>query len=240
MTKNFADIWQAIRALNGQGPTPLTMEKVDLVPGSQEGQCVNATFQINPDGKGMMETGATLCRSPVDRNGFFLLTLSKYQLPLGASDQSRATAVAIMSSYKANMQLVQARANAAVAPMINQMQQTYQAHTQALMSLTQSQIARTQQIGAQATARMNATEAANQQQWAGFDQQESNISRQGQGFSNYLLDQSVVQNNNVGGTGMVGHATVWNTQANALVQANPNKYEFVPEQNYWAGTDFQP
>jgi hypothetical protein len=239
LTKAFADVLQRIRAAYGQGPAPLKVDSVQPASGAQ-GQCVNATGQFNPDNTTMRDMSMLLCRSTPNQYGQYFLTYTKCLLPLGASDQERATAAAIVASYKPDMQRAQAIANAQSAPIIAQMQQTYQAHTQALMSFTQSQIARTQQIGAQATARMNATEAANQQQWAGFDQQESNISRQGQGFSNYLLDQSVVQNNNVGGTGMVGHATVWNTQANALVQANPNKYEFVPEQNYWAGTDFKP
>jgi hypothetical protein len=48
----------------------------------------------------------------------------------------------------------------------------------------------------------------------------------------------VVQNNNVNGTGAVGHATVWNSTANAMVQANPNKYEIVNTPNYWQGVDY--
>jgi hypothetical protein len=48
----------------------------------------------------------------------------------------------------------------------------------------------------------------------------------------------VVQNNNVGGTGAVGHATVWNSTANALVQADPNRFAIVNTPNYWQGTDF--
>jgi hypothetical protein len=77
-------------------------------------------------------------------------------------------------------------------------------------------------------------------QWSSFDQQQNNISRQRQGFSNYLLDQSAAQNNNVGGTGMVGHATMWDSTADALVKANPNRTEFVNTPNYWQGTHFQP
>ena len=235
MTKSYVNIWQAIRASVGMGPAPMTLSNVQQVPG-QEGQCVDATGQINPDGRGMKEMRTLLCRMPPDQNGMYSFRVSGYQLPLGASDQQRATANAIMASYNVDVQRVQAMSNAQVAPLLAQFQQ----HQQALMSFTQSQIAHTQQIGANARAQMQATEAANQQQWAGFDKQEANISRQGQGFSNYLLDQSVVQNNNVNGTGMVGHATLWNTQANALVQANPNKYELVPQSNYWSGTDFNP
>jgi hypothetical protein len=239
LTKSFSDIFQRIRAAAGQGPAPLKVDSVQPTSGAQ-GQCVTATGQLNPDGTAMRDMEMLLCRSTPNQSGQYFFTITKCLLPLGASDQQRATANAIMASYKPDMHRAQAIANAQSAPIIAQMQQTYQAHQQALMSFTQSQIARTQQIGANARAQMQSTEAANQQEWAGFDQQESNISRQGQAFSNYLLDQSVVQNNNVGGTGMVGHATLWNTQANALVQSNPNKYEFVPEQNYWAGTDFKP
>ena len=44
--------------------------------------------------------------------------------------------------------------------------------------------------------------------------------------------------NNVGGTGAVGHTTEWNSAANAMVQANPNKYEIVNTPNYWQGVDY--
>jgi len=237
LTKSFADILQRIRASVGQGPAPLKVDTAQAAPGSQ-GQCVNVTGQLNPDGTGMRDMKAQLCKSTPNQNGLYFLTYTKCLLPLGASDQLRATASAIIASYKPDMQRAQAIAQAQAAPIIAQMQQTYQAHTQALMSFTQSQIARTKQIGAEATVRMNATEASNQQQWAGFDQQEANISRQRQGFSNYLLDQTVVQNNNVGGTGMVGHATVWNSTADAMVKSNPNKYQIVNTPGYWNGVDY--
>ena len=237
LTKSFADILQKIRAAAGQGPAPLKVDSAQAASGSQ-GQCVNVTGQLNPDGAGMRDMKAQLCRSTPNQNGLYFLIYTKCLLPLGASDQLRATAAAIIASYKPDMQRAQAIANAQSAPIIAQMQQTYQAHTQALMSFTQSQIARTKQIGAEATARMNATEAANQAQWAGFDQHEDNISRQGQAFSNYLLDQTVVQNNNVAGTGMVGHATLWNSTADALVKSNPNKYQIVNTPGYWNGVDY--
>ena len=168
-----------------------------------------ASGQINPDGKGMKEMRALLCRTPPDQTGRYSFFVSQYRLPLGATGQQRATAFAIMSGYKVNMQLVQARASAQEARLIAQMQ----AQQQTLTGMHQQAIDAIQRIGA-----MNATEAASSAQGARFDQQENNISRQGQGFSNYLLDQSVVQNNKVGGTGMVGHATMWNSTADALVR----------------------
>ena len=71
-------------------------------------------------------------------------------------------------------------------------------------------------------------------------QGEDNNSRNGQGFSNYILDQTVVQDNNMYGNGTIGHGTLWNSEADALVKANPNRFEYVPTQNYWRGTDYVP
>ena len=239
LAKSFADIFQGLRASNQLPPAPLKVDKVEPISGSQ-GQCVDASGQFNPDGQGMQELEIMLCRTQPDQYGSYKFNVSQYQAPLGSTDQQRAVGNAIIASFQWNEQLVTQRATAQAAPEIAHLKQVDAAQRQAVQATTARAVGNIQQIGANATARMNATQSANQQQWAGFDQQESNISRQGQGFSNYLLDQSVVQNNNVGGTGMVGHATVWNSQANALVQANPNKYELVPQTNYWQGTDFKP
>ena len=78
-----------------------------------------------------------------------------------------------------------------------------------------------------------ATEAANSAEDASFNQHENDISRNGQGFSNYLLDQNVIQNNFTG-----AHSTQWNSAADAMVKANPNKYSYVSTPNYIPGTDY--
>ena len=38
--------------------------------------------------------------------------------------------------------------------------------------------------------------------------------------------------------GMVGHGTFWNTDANALVKADPNRFEIVNTPNFWKGVDY--
>ena len=53
-----------------------------------------------------------------------------------------------------------------------------------------------------------------------------------------LLDQTVIQDNNVYGSGTIGHGTVWNSTADALVKANPNRYEIVNAPNFWKGWDY--
>jgi hypothetical protein len=41
-----------------------------------------------------------------------------------------------------------------------------------------------------------------------------------------------------GGTGTIGHGTVWNSTADALVKADPNRYEIVNAPNFWKGWDY--
>ena len=218
LTKSFADLFQRIRAALGQGPAPMQVDSVQAPSGSQ-GRCVIATGQLNPDGAGMREMEMLLCRSTPNQAGMYTFVLTKCLLPLGASDLQRATANAIVGSYKPDMQRAQAIANARSAPIIAQMDRIYQAHQQALMSFTQQQIGNIKQIGANSTALYN--------------QMGDLEGRNAQAFSNYLLDQSVLQNNYTG-----AHSTQWNSVANALVTANPNKYSFVSSPQYIPGPDF--
>jgi hypothetical protein len=193
---------------------------------------VDATGQVNLAGKGAKEFRELMCGTPPYQNGVYEYQRSFYWLPLGATDRQRAICDAILASFHVDQQRVDAQA----APYIKMLND----HTHALMAMTQQQIAYSQQRTNATLARAQAEGIAHDQQNAQWRQGEDDISWRGQGFSNYILDQTVVQNNNVAGTGMVGHATLWNTTADALVKSDPNKYEYVPEQNYWRGTDYRP
>jgi hypothetical protein len=37
----------------------------------------------------------------------------------------------------------------------------------------------------------------------------------------------VIQDNNMYGSGTIGHGTLWNSQADALVKADPNRFEYM-------------
>jgi len=89
------------------------------------------------------------------------------------------------------------------------------------------------QVGANATARYNATQAANDAQHKAWHNQQDANSRRTQGFSNYLLDQTVVQDNHHN-----THSTEWNRTADTLVKAHPNRFEIVDTPNYWKGVDY--
>jgi hypothetical protein len=57
--------------------------------------------------------------------------------------------------------------------------------------------------------------------------------KRNQAFSNYLLDQTVIQDNQNNAQG-----TLWNQDADALVRSNPQRYESVNAPNYWKGIDY--
>jgi uncharacterized protein (TIGR02145 family) len=111
-------------------------------------------------------------------------------------------------------------------------------NNQAIRQNAQIQIQNIRNIGAQATARYNATQAANDAQQATWDADQDAQARNGQEFSNYLLDQTVVQDNNMYNNGTVGHGTAWNSTADALVKADPDRFEYVEKPNFWQGTDY--
>ena len=169
------------------------------------------------------------CEQP-PQYGMWLSSLYIALLPESVAVQEHATAQAVLDSFQINMQVVNAQASAYAAPAIEAIHQ----------------------VGRDATARYNATQAANDAQHAGYWAQQNanaaqhsewnasqdNNARNGQGFSNYILDQTVVQDNNMYGNGTVGHGTVRNSTADALIKADPNPFESVDTPNYWQGTDY--
>ena len=187
------------------------------------GQCVDATGQIDPDGKGMKELRALLCKMAPDQSGAYGFLLSLYRLPLGSTDQQRTTASGIMASYKVDahrvLELTQAEEDA------------IEAQEATLKPMGQ------QAINAMHRADPNSPEAARTAQWSRFNQLENEIF-QPPNFSNYLLDQSVLQKNNVAAAGLAGHAIQWTSMADVLVKSNPYYYQIIDTPGYWNGVDY--
>jgi hypothetical protein len=187
------------------------VDKSELLPGPPGQRCIHATGHAAVTSKVPQEMNALLCAATPGPMGNYGYSLSVSMLPPQVADQERATAAAIMASFQPNEAVIARIAGQMSAPAI----------------------ANIHAIGAAATARMNATEAANDAQHASWDASQNANDRNNQGFSNYLLDQSVVQDNNTG-----GHGTAWNSTAEALVKSNPNRFQYVDNPNYIKGTDY--
>jgi hypothetical protein len=59
------------------------------------------------------------------------------------------------------------------------------------------------------------------------------MDRRSQEFENYQLGYSVISDNQNN-----AHGTFWNTDADALVKSDPNRFEYVNAPNYWKGIDY--
>lgn len=228
MVKSFPDLFQAWRRANGKPPAKLQVDEIKPMQALQGNHCVIANGHLDPDGKGMQIFSDYMCAfDPSKYNGMYLVTLSHSMFP---DEQERSTVQAVVGSWKVNQQVVSQQTAAAI--------QQSNDNTQALIKQNQMQVDRIHQIGQQATARMQATEAANDAQHAGYWAQQDSNARNAQGFSNYLLDQTVVQDNNMYNNGTIGHGAVWNSTADALVKADPNRFEIIDTPNYWRGIDY--
>jgi hypothetical protein len=147
------------------------------------------------------------------------------------SEREQDTVMAMFMSVKVNQQVMNQQTQQKLA----QKQQS----DQQWRDWGQQQSDRIQAQGEAAQKNFAARQAANDAQHADWNEGQVNNARNGQGFDNYILDQNVAQNNDMYGTGAVGHATLYNSMAEALVKTDPNRLEIVDTPDYWLGTDFQ-
>jgi len=226
MAKSFSNIWQAMLKAEAQAPLPMQIASAENLPSSNGEKCVHATGQLNPGpqlnpGGGTQAFNMTICADPPEPGGggIFAYHIFEGLLPNSIAAQESATELAIMNSFRVDGALLAQIVNAKMAPILKQEQQNYDRQEQALINRSEQIVNQIHGIGQQATQRMNETEDIN--------------ARNDQNFDNYLLDQSVVQNNATG-----GHSTQWNSTANQMVRSNPNKYSIVSTPNYIKGPDY--
>lgn len=226
MSKEFPNLFQAWRRANGKPPAPLQVDQVKPIQGSPGAHCAIVDGQVDPDGRGMQKFSDNMCASDPGNTGGYTVTLSHMLVPIALAEPEHATMNAILASWKVNLGVVNQQAATAVQQM--------NAETQAAIRRNQGIVANINQIGADATARYNATQAANDAQHAAWRQGQEDNSRNIQGFSNYLLDQTVIRDVQDPNT----HVTVWNRAAEAWKKAYPDRIEEVPTSQYINGQDY--
>jgi len=235
LVKAFPELYVRLARTIGWNPTDLQIDRAEMTPSAEGQRCVHATGHVNAFGNGLLELDEILCLQRYDPNtGMYGFAAFASQLPVAFAEQDRATAAAIMASFQWDQALVQQRTDEMMAPVLAQMRQNWDAQQRALIAANQRAVDNIRQIGANATARYNATQAANDAQHAAWNQQEENISRYGQGFSNYLLDQTVIHDVQNPET----HVTMWNQAAEVWKKAFPDRIEDVPTSQYIDGKDF--
>jgi hypothetical protein len=213
LAKTFVDLLQMRRGKNGQAPLAMQITKESPLQVSGPMRCAQMSGQMDAhDGKGLLELNSVFCQGQLSP------TIASYNnvayhtaVPVKLADQERATMGAIMASFTVDMAIVGAEANAIAAPAIAVIQEVgRRAATQA----------------ADAHAAEDAHNRAVEQRWDSLDKGH-------QAFSNYLLEQTVIQDND-----LHAHGTVWNQTADEMVKSDPKRYEYVNTPNFWKGIDY--
>jgi hypothetical protein len=159
------------------------------------------------DGKGALFSGITMCIQPPFARGLYAVTINQATLPDGQIDQEKATFQAMYASYKTNDAVINAESRAAIDTI----------HA----------------IGERAKIYSDASNAAWEIHQQGQQNQQQSFDKRSQAFENYLLDQTVVQDNQRNERG-----TVYNQYADSLVKADPNRFQYVNTQDYLKGIDY--
>jgi hypothetical protein len=242
--KAYPELLQAWRRANNMPSAKIQVDKIEPIQGASH--CVLVTGHIDGNGQGMKKLIDDICQWPPAQWGAYTVTRTFNIMTDDQSEREQSTVMAMFLSAKVNQQVMNQQMQQKLAQK-QQSDQQWRAWGQQTSDRIRAQ-------GEAAQRNFADRQAANDAQHAGYwDQQNANDAqhaewnegqvdnaRNGQGFSNYLLDQTVVQDNNMYGNGTVGHGTLWNSTADSLVKADPNRFELVDVPNYWQGTDFHP
>jgi hypothetical protein len=225
---SYPDLVQAWR--HALGLPSLKLEAVQLkrpppLPGGQA-TCVSALGQMDRDGKGMRHYGDLMCASMPGPWGVYMVTLDRTVVPLELAEPEDKVLRAIHDTWKVDFALVKQHSDAAAEQM--------RVNTENLIAINRRRAHDIQQFGEATQAHFRDVQHQHDVQNRGFEQGQQDISRRGQGFSNYLLDQTVIHDVQDPDT----HVTAWNRTAESLIKAYPDRIEEVPTSQYIKGQDF--
>ena len=118
-------------------------------------------------------------------------------------------------------------------PTLKAIWDSYSINDQVVSNEYNADVRRSLQAGNNAKIQANNAHAAEDAQSASFQAHMDNIDRFSKSFQNYQLDQTELQDNHQNARGAVSNST-----ADALVKADPDRFQTVPTQNFLKGTDF--
>jgi hypothetical protein len=210
--KTFVDIVQQSRRRSGLPAASYNIASATPLPTQSQQHCTHLTGTVDyQDGKGVREMNAVYCVNPPGRFGNWMSFSNVTTAPQQFAAAERDTLDAVMDSFKFDSKIVQGEAARYAAP-----------------SIIASKAA-----GAAATERINAAHQAEDIHNSSVYQHWDSMERRSQEFANYQLGYAVVAD-----TGNNAHGTLWADDAAALVQNNPDRFEYVSAPNYWKGIDY--
>jgi hypothetical protein len=143
----------------------------------------------------------------VDTWGPGAFSVSGSNIPERLADEENATMMAVIHSYRPNAQM--------------------------MAQLQQGVMTRIQADAARANAQAAASDARRESSTAAFNQHMDNLDRSSKINQDYILDRSVVRDNQYAERG-----TVSNSYADSLVRSNPERFQIVANQDLIKGKDY--
>jgi hypothetical protein len=207
--RTFMELNAQSQRVGGPAVPPVQLEKVQPIQ-ARGARCAILTGTSSAGGVSKQMEG-TFCQAQPDSSGTFTNIANLAFVPTELAARERSTVHAMLSSFQINQAVFDAQENAAAAPGIEAIHQ----------------------IGRDVNARIAVSDQQNAQIKSSFEQHNDVMDRTSQGFSNYILDKSVIRDTETG-----AHATTWDTTAQTIVNSNPQRYEFVTTPNYWKGIDY--
>jgi hypothetical protein len=213
MTRNYIDLVRLFQQKHNLPPTTLQVQSAGAVQGPPGERCAHIHGILTPaDAKKASETDTVFCvTAPTPAAGAFMAIINSTEVPVALAQKERATMGAVLASFSVDTAAVRRMANAYAAPAIDAI------HA----------------IGRAAAQQAAAAHERNEIQNSSVYQHWDSMDRRSKDFSDYQLGYTVVQDNSVN-----GHTTLWNQDADALVRANPQRFEYVTAPNFWKGVDY--
>lgn len=218
----YVGVFNQVRRNNGKSQGSFTLTSSKNLPPDSGGPAIQAIFTVDfHDGigprKGSARIGAIITRgSPM-----WALSVSMTNIPAQYADSEEATMLAAIRSYSQDRNVI-AHEGASDLERIRQQGIANQAQTDAINGRREAS-AKSYDAHMQ-TLKQN--DAVNDEHMANIDWQ-SKITQ------DYILDRSVVKDLQEDGT-----ATTSNRFADALVKANPFRFEIVPNSQLIQGRDY--
>ena len=219
--EDYVCVVNQMRRNNGKPAATYNLTSATPVQGQGQIRPLLVSFTVDlHDGRGLRNGSGRLdlMGSP---GATWALGFSMSNIPQKYADSEAATLKAVVASYRRNESVISAE-NAAV---MDRIRQQAIANEQQAKSINESREANKQSFdNHMQTLRQNDAEN---------DQHMANIDWQSKITQDYILDRSVVKDNEYD-----DRATVGNRFADSLVKANPNRFEIVQNQDLIRGRDY--
>ena len=223
MFENYVNVLNQIRQTRGKSTGTFNKISERNLPSSNtEVQVLEAIYTVDfHDGKGLRKGSARVGAIVTRGLPSWAMTVSATNVPVPLAEEEASTMTAVIASYHQN--------NSVIA-----------GESRADMDRIRAQGEANKRQADAINARREANTAAYDSHMKdidrnsdAFNQHMDDIDRSSKAFQDYVLDRSVVVDNDYNERG-----TLSNGYADSLVKANPDRFQIVPNQNMIKGRDY--